>query len=83
MWVRSTTWRNNWCEHIKTGSCVYPNQVRAVSLAIGRDGSSGGCIRTVTISEAGVSRDFLPGSSVQLSGEKAGPPPQPAVGVAA
>jgi len=58
-------------------------QVRAVSLAIGRDGSSGGCIRTVTISEAGVKRDFLPGSRIQLYGEKAGPPPQTAVGVTA
>ncbi len=58
-------------------------QVRAVSLAIGRDGSSGGCIRTVTISEAGVKRDFMPGSQIQLYGEKAGPPPQTAVGVTA
>ena len=54
-----------------------------MSLAIGRDGSSGGCIRTVTVSEAGVERDFLPGSKVGLAGEKAGPPPQPAVGVTA
>ena len=63
--------------------CYIASQVRAVSLAIGRDGSSGGCIRTVTISKAGVERNFLPGSHIQLYGEKAGPPPQAAAGVTA
>eukprot|EP00884_Botryococcus_braunii_P000403 jgi/Botrbrau1/10363/Bobra.146_2s0002.1 len=32
---------------------------QAISLAIARDGSSGGVIRTVTISQEGVKRDFL------------------------
>lgn len=31
-----------------------------------RDGSSGGCIRMVTIDKAGARREFVPGSSVPL-----------------
>lgn len=38
--------------------------VKALSFAMARDASSGGCIRTVTIDESGVRRDFLPGSQV-------------------
>ena len=45
-------------------------QVKAVTLAIGRDGSSGGCVRTVVVDEAGERRDFLPGSQLELCGEK-------------
>ena len=37
---------------------------KAVSHAMARDGSSGGCIRTVCISKDGVQRDFVPGHSV-------------------
>ncbi|KAL0046675.1 hypothetical protein WJX82_006888 [Trebouxia sp. C0006] len=37
---------------------------KAVSHAMARDGSSGGCIRTVSISKQGVKRDFVPGHSV-------------------
>lgn len=37
---------------------------QAVSHAMARDGSSGGCIRTVCISKDGVKRDFVPGHSV-------------------
>ena len=36
----------------------------AVSHAMARDGSSGGCIRTVTIDESGVKRTFTPGNQV-------------------
>ena len=36
----------------------------AVSHAMARDGSSGGCIRTVTIDETGVKRTFTPGDQV-------------------
>ena len=50
--------------------------MKAVSLAIGRDGSSGGCIRTVVVDEAGERRDFLPGSEVKLYGEEAPLPQQ-------
>lgn len=32
---------------------------QAISLAIARDGSSGGVIRTVTITQEGVQREFL------------------------
>ena len=45
--------------------------MRAVTLAIGRDGSSGGCVRTVVINETGEQRDFLAGSKLELYGEKA------------
>ena len=38
--------------------------VRAVSHAMARDGSSGGCIRTVVINKDGVTRDFIPGNLV-------------------
>lgn len=34
--------------------------IRALSLAVARDASSGGCIRTVTIDEGGPRREFLP-----------------------
>ena len=37
---------------------------KAVSHAMARDGSSGGCIRTVCISQTGVKRDFVPGHRV-------------------
>lgn len=55
--------------------------LKAVTLAIGRDGSSGGCVRTVVVTEDGVKRDFVPNTQLQLPGE-AVTPPQP-VGVAA
>lgn len=38
--------------------------IKSVSHAMARDGSSGGCIRTVTISKAGVKRTFTPGNLV-------------------
>jgi 20S proteasome subunit beta 1 len=38
--------------------------VAALKYAMTWDASSGGCIRTVTITEAGVKRDFLPGSQI-------------------
>lgn len=41
--------------------------VKAVSHAMARDGSSGGCIRTVTISKDGVKRNFIPGDSVPVA----------------
>lgn len=48
--------------------------VQALTHAIARDASSGGCIRTVTITEAGVDRKFLPGSKVPATyGELAVP----------
>uniref|UniRef100_A0A6B2LJ98 Proteasome subunit beta n=1 Tax=Arcella intermedia TaxID=1963864 RepID=A0A6B2LJ98_9EUKA len=36
----------------------------ALSLAMSRDGSSGGVIRTVVITKDGVERDFIPGNKV-------------------
>lgn len=38
---------------------------QAISLAIARDGSSGGVIRTVIITEDGVKREFLGNEQVQ------------------
>ncbi|EYU26558.1 hypothetical protein ABFS83_12G164000 [Erythranthe nasuta] len=40
--------------------------VKAVSLAIARDGASGGVVRTVTINKDGVSRKFYPGDTLPL-----------------
>jgi 20S proteasome subunit beta 1 len=37
---------------------------RAVAHAIARDGSSGGCIRTVCITKEGAKREFVPGDEV-------------------
>ena len=48
--------------------------VKAVTLAIGRDGSSGGCVRTVTVTKDGARRGFLPNTALQLPGEAARPP---------
>lgn len=41
--------------------------IKSVSHAIARDGSSGGCIRTVVINKDGVFRDFVPGDQVPLT----------------
>ncbi len=41
--------------------------VKALSFAMARDASSGGCIRTVTIDSQGARRDFLPGSQVPVA----------------
>ncbi|KAK6784025.1 hypothetical protein RDI58_017479 [Solanum bulbocastanum] len=40
--------------------------VTAVSLAIARDGASGGVVRTVTINKDGVKRKFYPGDTLPL-----------------
>ncbi|KAF2553611.1 hypothetical protein F2Q68_00037682 [Brassica cretica] len=40
--------------------------VKAVSLAIARDGASGGVVRTVIINSEGVTRNFYPGDKLQL-----------------
>jgi 20S proteasome subunit beta 1 len=48
--------------------------IKALSHAMARDASSGGCIRTVTIDKAGVRRDFIPGTDVPVCyGEMADP----------
>lgn len=56
--------------------------VKSVAHAIARDGSSGGCVRTVVITKEGVKRRFLPHPQVpQTYGEL--PHPQPATAVGA
>ncbi|XP_009621050.1 proteasome subunit beta type-6 [Nicotiana tomentosiformis] len=47
--------------------------VTAVSLAIARDGASGGVVRTVTINKDGATRKFYPGDSLQLWHEELEP----------
>ncbi|CDP12496.1 unnamed protein product [Coffea canephora] len=47
--------------------------VKAVSLAIARDGASGGVVRTVTINSEGVARKFYPGDSLPLWHEELEP----------
>ncbi len=37
---------------------------RAVGHALARDGSSGGCIRTVTVTKEGIKRSFTPNDRV-------------------
>ena len=52
--------------------------VRAVSLAISRDGSSGGCIRTCVIDKDGVQKSFVPGSDVPQHQDEVAPQTQTA-----
>ncbi|TYH69708.1 hypothetical protein ES332_D05G073200v1 [Gossypium tomentosum] len=47
--------------------------VKAVSLAIARDGASGGVVRTVIINSEGVTRNFYPGDKLQLWHEELEP----------
>ncbi|KAK8962312.1 Proteasome subunit beta type-6 [Platanthera guangdongensis] len=47
--------------------------VKAVSLAIARDGASGGVVRTVTINAEGVTRNFYSGDSLPLWHEELEP----------
>jgi len=47
--------------------------VKSVGHAIARDGSSGGCIRTVVINKDGVFRDFIPGNQVARTYGEIGP----------
>jgi 20S proteasome subunit beta 1 len=57
-----------WCDkHFRedfTAEEAHKFVVQALTHAMARDASSGGCIRTVTITSSGVVRDFLPGSKV-------------------
>ena len=51
--------------------------VKAVSHAMARDGSSGGCIRTVVISKEGVKRSFIPGDQVPVAAGEVAPRVRP------
>ena len=57
--------------------------VRSVAHAIARDGSSGGCIRTVVINKDGVFRDFLPGDQVPTTYGELKPPARGTEGMTA
>ncbi|GJM98823.1 hypothetical protein PR202_ga15864 [Eleusine coracana subsp. coracana] len=47
--------------------------VKAVSLAMARDGASGGVVRTVTINADGVTKNFYPGNKLPLWHEELEP----------
>ncbi|XP_037444822.1 proteasome subunit beta type-6-like [Triticum dicoccoides] len=47
--------------------------VKVVSLAIARDGASGGVVRTVTINEEGIKRSYHPGDELPLWHEELEP----------
>ncbi|CAN6721310.1 unnamed protein product [Malus baccata var. baccata] len=47
--------------------------IKAVSLAIARDGASGGVVRTVVINSEGVTRNFYPGDKLPLWHEELEP----------
>lgn len=50
---------------------------RSVALAMGRDGSSGGCIRLAIIDKNGVRREFIPNTKVPLFEAATGELPPP------
>lgn len=52
-------WRDNMTE-----AEAHAFVVKCLTYAMARDASSGGCIRTVTITERGADRKFLPGSQI-------------------
>lgn len=58
----------NWKPDMTAEQC-HAFVVQAVTLAIGRDGSSGGCVRTVTVTKDGAKREFLPNTKLRLPGE--------------
>lgn len=61
----------NWRDGMTEAQCR-DFVTRAVSLAMGRDGSSGGCIRLAIIDKAGVRREFVPNNKVLLFEESSG-----------
>ena len=56
----------NWRPGMSAEQCEDLVQ-RAVGHALARDGSSGGCIRTVTITKAGIKRTFTPNDKVHFN----------------
>lgn len=70
-----------WCDkHFRpdfTEAEAHMFVVQAITHAMARDASSGGCVRTVTITSSGVKRDFLAGDKVAVTyGELPTPPQQ-------
>jgi 20S proteasome subunit beta 1 len=47
--------------------------VKSIALAIARDGASGGVVRTVTVNEHGVERNFFAGDKLPLFHEEIPP----------
>lgn len=77
-----------WCDkHFREGFSEEQARafvVAALGHAIARDASSGGCVRTVTITQDGVVRDFIPGDKLAVMyGEMAAPAAAAAASVVA
>lgn len=70
-----------WCDkHFRedfTAEEAHSFVVQALTHAMARDASSGGCIRTVVITSSGAKRDFLPGSKVPPTFGELPTPQQP------
>lgn len=54
----------NYKDNMSKAECLEFTK-KAISLAISRDGSSGGCIRMAVITEQGVDRIFVPGNEIE------------------
>lgn len=72
-----------WCDkHFRadfTEAEAHAFVVQALTHAIARDASSGGCIRTVTITADGAQRTFVPGDKIPATFGELPTPQQPAV----
>eukprot|EP00775_Hariotina_reticulata_P008716 gene8716-8897_t len=60
-----TGWCDKFFKEDFTEEQAHTFVVQALTHAMARDASSGGCVRTVTITADGVKRDFLPGNTLQ------------------
>lgn len=60
----------NCAHHLRSPSCSLAYALLtlfsclAIALAIARDGSSGGVIRTAVVTESGIERDMIPGDKL-------------------
>ncbi|KAK9835388.1 hypothetical protein WJX81_006762 [Elliptochloris bilobata] len=63
----------NWKPGMSEADC-HAFVVKAVSHAMARDGSSGGCIRTIVINKDGVKRHFLPNNEILAAYGELQPP---------
>ncbi|CAG9464682.1 unnamed protein product [Pedinophyceae sp. YPF-701] len=63
-----------WRDGMSRGECR-EFVIRAVAHAMARDGSSGGCIRLVTVTKDGPEKEFIPGEHVPVVGQGDMAPP--------
>jgi len=62
-----TGWCDKFFKEDFTEEQAHTFVVQALTHAMARDASSGGCVRTVTITSDGVKRDFLPGNTLKAT----------------